>query len=76
MVDKLEEYKINTLSERRYGGTLSWLAADGKDNEQTDGIGTSEAIKMIEKFANNSQQFFLAVGFLDHIPLLWHQKIF
>ena len=36
--DKLEEYKINTLSERRYGGTLSWLAADGRDNEQTDGI--------------------------------------
>ena len=36
--DKLEEYKINTLSPRKYGGTLSWLAADGNDNEQTDGI--------------------------------------
>ena len=53
----MEEYKINTLlSERRYGGTLSWLAVDGIDKEQTDGIGASEAIKMIEKFANNSQQ--------------------
>ena len=26
--DKLEEYKINTLSPRKYGGTLSWLAED------------------------------------------------
>ena len=43
--DKLEEYKINTLKPRKYGGTLSWLAADGEDNEQTDGIAASEAIK-------------------------------
>ena len=25
--DKVEEYKINTLKEKSYGGTLSWLAA-------------------------------------------------
>tara|TARA_Y100000813_G_scaffold76392_1_gene54305 strand:+ start:617 stop:2149 length:1533 start_codon:yes stop_codon:yes gene_type:complete len=75
--DKLEEYKINTLSERRYGGTLSWLAADGTDKEQTDGIGASEAIKMIEKFANNSQQFFLAVGFFrPHTPFVAPKKYF
>ena len=75
--DKLEEYKINTLSERRYGGTLSWLAADGIDKEQTDGIGASEAIKMIEKFANNSQQFFLAVGFFrPHTPFVAPKKYF
>ena len=40
MEDKLEEYKINTLSEKG-GGTLSWLAADGRDNRQTDGIGAT-----------------------------------
>ena len=43
--DKIEEYKINTLTPRKYGGTLSWLAADGDDEEQTDGIGATEAIK-------------------------------
>ena len=30
-LDKIEEHKINTLTPRRYGGTLSWLAADGSD---------------------------------------------
>ena len=48
--DKLEEYKINTLKPRKYGGTLSWLAADGEDNEQTDGIAASEAIKKLDYF--------------------------
>ena len=68
--DKLEEYKINTLSPRRYGGTLSWMASDGSDEEQTDGIGASEAIKKLENFSNTGENFFLAVGFLDHIHLL------
>ena len=34
--DKIEEYKVNTLNTRKYGGTLSWLSAEGTDNEQTD----------------------------------------
>ena len=68
--DKVEEYKINTLSTRRYGGTLSWMASDGVDEEQTDGIGTSEAIKKLENFSNTGENFFLAVGFLDPTHLL------
>ena len=68
--DKIEEHKINTLTPRRYGGTLSWLAADGKDEEQTDGIGSTEAIKKLDQFAKNETPFFLAVGFLDHTPHL------
>ena len=61
--DKIEEYKIKTLSPRRYGGTLSWLASEGEDNEQTDGIAASEAIKKLDDFASNKIPFFLAVGF-------------
>ena len=56
--DKIEEYKIKTLSTRKYGGTLSWLAAEGKDNEQTDGIAASEAIKKLDYFASNETPFF------------------
>src|SRR5262249_39669165 len=40
--DKDDEEKIFTLNPKgmgpaRFGGTLSWLAADGGDDEQTDG---------------------------------------
>ena len=75
--DKVEEYKINTLLTRRYGGTLSWLAADGKDEEQTDGIGASEAIKQLENFSKNGQNFFLALGFYrPHTPYVAPKKYF
>ena len=75
--DKIEEHKINTLTPRRYGGTLSWLAADGKDEEQTDGIGASEAIKKIDNFAKSETPFFLAVGFFrPHTPFVAPKKYF
>tara|TARA_Y100000589_G_scaffold167402_1_gene159311 strand:- start:14 stop:1564 length:1551 start_codon:yes stop_codon:yes gene_type:complete len=75
--DKIEEYKINTLTTRRYGGTLSWLAADGKDEEQTDGIGASEAIKKLNDFAMSDTPFFLAVGFFrPHTPFVAPKKYF
>ena len=75
--DKIEEYKINTLKPRRYGGTLSWLAADGKDNEQTDGIAASEAIKKLDTFAKTETPFFLAVGFFrPHTPFVAPKKYF
>ena len=69
--DKLEEYKIKTLSPRKYGATLSWMAAEGKDEEQTDGIGASEAIQQLEKFSKSGDNFFLAVGFYrPHTPFV------
>ena len=75
--DKIEEYKINTLTPRKYGGTLSWLAADGKDEEQTDGIGASEANKKLDEFANSNTPFFLAVGFFrPHTPFVATKKYF
>ena len=75
--DKEEEYKINTLRKRQYGGTLSWLAADGTDDEQTDGIGATEAIEQLEKFSKNGKNFFLAVGmFRPHTPYVAPKKYF
>ncbi len=75
--DKIEEYKINTLVPRQYGGTLSWLAADGKDEEQTDGIGATEAIEQLESFSKTGQNFFLAVGmYRPHTPFVAPKKYF
>ena len=75
--DKIEEHKINTLVPRKYGAILSWLAADGKDEEQTDGIAASEAIEKLSDFAVTNTPFFLAVGFFrPHTPFVAPKKYF
>ena len=75
--DKIEEYKINTLSPRRYGGTLSWFSSDGEDKEQTDGIAATEAIKKLESFSKSGDNFFLAVGFFrPHTPFVAPKKYY
>src|SRR5207253_1343545 len=73
--DKDDEDKIFTLVPGEFGGTLSWLAADGGDDEQTDGIGAAEAIKLLE--AHRDEPFFLGVGFYrPHTPYVAPKKYF
>ncbi|MEK9603251.1 MAG: sulfatase [Flavobacteriaceae bacterium] len=75
--DKIEEYKINTLTPKSYGGTLSWLAADGTDEEQTDGIGATETIEFLDRFAKSGENFFLAYGlYRPHTPYVAPKKYF
>ena len=53
------------------GGTLSWLAADGTDEEQTDGKGAAAAIQLLEEYARGDDPFYLAVGFYrPHTPFV------
>tara|TARA_S200000501_G_scaffold349553_1_gene365751 strand:+ start:1801 stop:3327 length:1527 start_codon:yes stop_codon:yes gene_type:complete len=75
--DKIEEYKINTLKPKSYGGTLSWLSSDGTDEEQTDGIGATEVIEFLDQFAESGENFFLAFGlYRPHTPYVAPKKYF
>ena len=66
--DKADEALIfNAEPHRKISAALSWLAADGADEEQTDGMIATEAIKMMQ--AKRGQPFFLGVGFFrPHTP--------
>ncbi len=70
-VDREVHDKIHTLEKGKFGGTLSWLKIDSKDIEHTDGIGATEAIKLLEAHdpKKTKKPFFLAVGFYrPHTP--------
>ena len=73
--DKDDEPKIFSLVPGQFGGTLSWLAADGEDSEQTDSIGADHAIRLLEE--HREKPFFLAVGFYrPHTPYVAPKKYF
>lgn len=60
---------INPTPEKPVSAALSWLAADGADGEQTDGLIAREAVALLKKLAAGPRPFFLAAGFFrPHTP--------
>jgi uncharacterized sulfatase len=74
--DKDEEGKlINHTPRRGLGSALCFLAADGTDDEQTDGMVAAETIRLLEE--HKDQPFFIAAGFYrPHCPYVAPKRHF
>ena len=74
--DKADEHLIhNAEPHRKISAALSWLAADGADSEQTDGMIATEAIRLMKE--HREEPFFLGVGFFrPHTPYVAPRKYF
>ncbi len=74
--DKDEEALIfNAEPHRKISAALSWHAAGGTDEEQTDGMIATAAIELLEK--HQGRPFFIAAGFFrPHTPYVAPKKYF
>src|SRR5262245_52983920 len=74
--DKTDEAKvINYTPQLGIGGALSWMIADGGDDEQTDAHVADEAIRILAQ--KRDRPLFLGVGFYrPHVPCVSPKKWF
>jgi len=72
-----EEHLVEAINDNPIGGTLSWLVAEGTDEEQTDGMVATESIRLLQKYAESGEPFFLGVGFYKpHTPFVAPKEYF
>ena len=70
--DKLVEPLIFSIGNPgQFGGTLSWLADDGLDQEQTDAIGATAMVELLEQ--RRDGPFFLAMASIARTRLTWRR---
>lgn len=74
--DKTDEHLVyNTEPHRQISAALSWLAADGTGEEQTDGMTATAAIEMMRE--KKDEPFFIAAGFFrPHTPYVAPREYF
>ncbi len=66
---------FNAEPHRPISGALSWLAADGSDQEQTDGLIATAAMELLRD--KKDEPFFIGVGFFrPHTPYVAPKKYF
>jgi len=76
--DKDEEALCKNLTPGRGPGVaIRILAAEGGDEEQTDGMVATETIRLLEKAGAGAQPFFIAAGFYrPHVPYVAPKRYF
>ncbi len=77
--DRTEESKIHLLTKGGYKNTIgfamAWLNMDSADEDQTDGKGVTEAIRLLKEHKDGP--FFIAMGlFRPHTPWIAPQKYY
>lgn len=76
-IDKDIEADIFSLQPGKFGGTMSWLAAPGDDDDHTDGKVAAQSIDLLKRYAKSGEPFFLGVGFFKpHTPYVAPTKYF
>ena len=77
--ERIHSIRPNAPIESRFGGTLSWLRVNEESALHTDGIGATEAIRMLDELhpQKTGRPFFLAVGFYrPHTPYVAPSRFF